>query len=99
MHQLHEAYHEFRNMSQFAIWLLHVEALAEAQISQDVEHQIRHLISHIDAVRPCLAQFFSLPEQAEPPIDVRVDKYFGATKSTLRKCVVDHATLSRMDRN
>ena len=48
VYELHESNHELWDMAQLAIWLFHVETLAEAQIAKDIENQVSDLISHID---------------------------------------------------
>lgn len=79
MNKLHEPDHKLWNMSQLAFWLFHIEALSKAQITQDVEHKIRHLISHVYELGPYITLFLSLFEQAEPSIDVGVDEYFSSS--------------------
>lgn len=86
-------------MTQLAIRFFHVEAFSKAQVSQDVEHKIRHLISHVDASGPIITLLFVLSEQAQPSVNIGVHEDFSATQSTLRERVVDHTTFSRMNWN
>jgi hypothetical protein len=79
MYKLHEPNHELRNMSQLAVRLLHVETLAKAQIPEDIENKISHLICHVDAFRPHIAPLLDLSEQVQPSVNVRVNENLRAT--------------------
>lgn len=63
MHRLDKPIHGLEDMSQVAARLFQVKALTKAEISENIEEQIRHLVRHFNAFGPCLAFFFMLAQQ------------------------------------
>jgi hypothetical protein len=80
-------------MTQLAIRLFHIEALAKTQIAEDVEYQVRDLISHIDWAGPTLTLFLTFTKQLQPAVDIGMHKDLCTSQCALRKRIVDHAAL------
>jgi hypothetical protein len=51
-------------MSQFAARLFQVKALIKAEISENIEEQICHLVRHVNALGPWLDSFLMLAQQS-----------------------------------
>lgn len=96
MYEFHEPYHELRNVSELTVRLFHVEAFSKAKIAEDIENQIRDLISHIDRTCPFAALFLLLANQLQPPISIGMHEDFSTSQRALRKRIVDHTALPGM---
>lgn len=97
MEQLHEANHHLRYVALVAIWLLHVETLSKAEISENVKYQVGDLVFHVDRLGQFIALvLLLLSEQFEPSVGVLVDESLSTTQGALGEGVIHDATFASM---
>jgi hypothetical protein len=88
LHQFQEASHQPRNVSEIALRFLHIERLAEAEITEDIEYEVIRLIGHVQWLCPLTLLRCMLFDQVQPSVDIGVDQRYSSTQSTVRESLV-----------
>ena len=83
MEKFQESYHDLGNVTEITCWLFHVEALAKAQVSQDIENEPVHPVTHVKRGRPFAIFRGHSTDELEPSVDVRVQENLSVSQCCL----------------
>jgi hypothetical protein len=95
--EFQEGHHNLGDVTEVAGRLLHVETLAKAQVTQDIEDEPVHPITHVERRRPFAIFWSHLANEFKPSVDVRMQEDLSITQCCLGKGVVEHTAFACMD--
>lgn len=83
-------------MLEIALGLFHVELLAEAKVTKDIEHEMIDFVGHVKRLGPFPARVFPglVFDQVQPSVKVLVDERLHALQGLVGECIVEDTTLA-----